>query len=285
MKKRSIFLFVVLSLLAHLLLVGLGAYFSWLIPTTESPKKPEERDSIEVTLKDRPYQIADIPPPEVEERPDEAKFLGMYDSKAEKETVAPTIPGSSQKTAKKTSHKELSEKLDKNPPGPPKKDGVTATAQKKEPKKTSEAPDNPSSSSGADSESEEPDYFQGVSNDYFPNYQVGDRTFLNVLKYPKVGYFVRLKKIFRMTFNPAPALRESFQATQVSKGQVDVVLGVTVDPAGRLADLMIIHSSNLPLYDQEAVRTIRDSAPFAAPPGEVLKDGVLRMAWTFSVYF
>jgi TonB family protein len=92
-----------------------------------------------------------------------------------------------------------------------------------------------------------------------------------------------MKKVFRTTFNPVPSIRQSF--LQIQKGQVEVVLGVTVDKSGKLADLMVLRSSGLTAYDQEALRTIRDSAPFAAPPPELLNaPGALRMAWTFTVY-
>jgi len=125
----------------------------------------------------------------------------------------------------------------------------------------------------------------GLPEDYFHDYKIGDHTYLNVFKYPKVAYFVRLKKVFRTRWNPVPALRASMMTAQVSRGQVEVVLGVTVDPTGKLAELQMIRSSGLPLYDQEALQTIRDSSPFASPPAELLDNTQkLRMAWTFTVY-
>jgi TonB family protein len=66
---------------------------------------------------------------------------------------------------------------------------------------------------------------------------------------------------------------------------VDVVLGVSVDRAGALAETFVFKSSGIPTYDEEALRTVRASAPFSSPPEKFLEnDGVLRMSWTFTVY-
>lgn len=129
------------------------------------------------------------------------------------------------------------------------------------------------------------DLFESVPDDFYPDHKIGDRTYLNVLRFPKIGYFVRLKKIFKTTFNPGPAVRPYLFSNQISRGQIEVSLAVSIDRAGRLAELFVIRSSGLSLYDKEALRTIRDSAPFATPPSEILdSSSLLRMVWTFTVY-
>jgi len=277
---------VLISILLHAFLLGMGAYLSVLFPpTAENQSAPKE---VEVALvKNHGYRIADIAPPAHEERPDDAKFLGMYDSKVKQETVGATTGPASHAAGKPMSHKELTEQLKKNPEKPTKvptpkeikgsdEEGVKVASK---PPSKKVKPDEESATPGSDGE----DYFEGLSNDYFPDYKVGDKTYLNVFKFPKVSYFVRMKKIFRTTFNPVPSIRQSI--LQIQKGQIEVVLGVTVDKSGKLSDLMVIHSSGNPAYDQEALRTIKDSAPFAAPPSELLNaPNVLRMAWTFTVY-
>ncbi len=87
MKRHNpIFVFLLTSLLIHLCFLGVG-----LFRTLDHPKRLEE---LEVTLLTPtiPHQIADIAPPEKEERPDKAKFLGLYDSRVEKEQVMATPP-------------------------------------------------------------------------------------------------------------------------------------------------------------------------------------------------
>ncbi len=124
-----------------------------------------------------------------------------------------------------------------------------------------------------------------LPEDFYPDYKVGPHTYLNVLRFPNVQYFVRLKRIFKMTFNPIPILRNFAIARQVSRGHVEVVLGVVIDGGGRLARLFVIRGSGFREYDGEALRTVRDSSPFAKPPSNILgPDGQLRMSWTFTVY-
>lgn len=252
-KRDKIFWALVLSVLLHLVFLGMGAYFSFL--NLPRPTPPERE--VEVTVIPPGYQIADITPPKKEETPEKARFLGMYDSRVSEEKVAPSRSPKKQK-------KEQAKKAE----------GEGPKLAAKQPEKTE-----PKARVEGD------DFFEGLPEDFFPDYKIADHTYLNVLKFPKVGYFVRLKKIFRTTFNPLPSIRSSLFANQISQGQIEVVLGVTVDRMGKLANLIIIRSSGLALYDQEAIRTIRDSAPFAVPPPELLNSpGALRMAWTFTVY-
>jgi TonB family protein len=106
-----------------------------------------------------------------------------------------------------------------------------------------------------------------------------------VLRYPEVEYFVRLKRIFKMTWDPVTALRRDIQGNSVAQGAVSVVLAVSVNKEGSLDELFVLRSSGMGNYDQEALRTVRASSPFAAPPTKFLeKDGLLRMSWTFVVY-
>lgn len=123
-----------------------------------------------------------------------------------------------------------------------------------------------------------------VPEDYFPDYKHGGHTYVNVLKRPGVDYFVGLKRAFKMAWDPGPALREHYAANEVNTGTVKVVLGVSVDKGGNLDELFVLKGSGLSRYDQEALRTVRASAPFSGPPSNLLVDGTLRMSWTFVVY-
>ncbi|MFH1829955.1 MAG: energy transducer TonB [Pseudomonadota bacterium] len=98
-------------------------------------------------------------------------------------------------------------------------------------------------------------------------------------------YFVRLKRAFKIAFNPIPALRNHFSYNRVTRGSVDVVLGVSVNRLGDLSELFVFRSSGIDEYDREALRTVRSSAPFSTPPEKFIDDdGLLRMSWTFTVY-
>jgi len=254
-KEDRFVLFIVLSVLLHLI---------FLLGLMRAPvRKAALSSELEVTL--RPYQIADIEPPEKEQRPERARFLGMYDSTVDRETVAPSRSEDGMRVLSGggPGPREARPGLHPLPPAATKsRDGATFAA--KQPRS---------------------DLPFGPTEDFYPDYKMGDHTYLNVLRFPQVAYFVRLKKAFKTTFNPVPSLRGYALTNQISRGQVEVVLGVTVDRSGNLAELLVLNSSGLPSYDREALRTVRDSSPFTTPPTALLApDGRLRMSWTFTVY-
>ncbi len=122
-------------------------------------------------------------------------------------------------------------------------------------------------------------------NDFFPNIKIGGKTYLNTAAFPDVQYFTQLKRIFRLRFNPLSPLRQHFAGNRVVTGKVNVSMAVVVGRDGQLKELFVIKSSGIAGYDSEALRTIRQSAPFSAPPTKVMdKDGVLRMSWNFITY-
>lgn len=133
-----------------------------------------------------------------------------------------------------------------------------------------------SSGMNADSEAYLPE-------DYYPNYNYGAHTYLNVLRYPDVEYFVRLKRAFKQTWSPMSAVQQ-YIASGGRSSTIAVVLAVSVDPSGNMSELFVLRGSGNAGYDQEALRTIRANAPFSAPPEKLLKEGLLRMSWTFIVY-
>lgn len=129
-------------------------------------------------------------------------------------------------------------------------------------------------------------YGRGASapQEYYPDYTLGGKTYLNVMKMQDVGYFARMKRILRMRWNPIPSVREYLMSTKSARQKIDCVIGVGLDESGRIKELLVIRSSGVGAYDREALQTIRDSSPFSSPPANYLKEGILRMSWTFIVY-
>lgn len=126
---------------------------------------------------------------------------------------------------------------------------------------------------------------QGASGgEFFPDYKIGSKTFLNVMKLQDIGYFVKMKRILKMRWNPIPAVQNYLASTRVEVGRVECVVGVALDETGQIKQLFLIKGSGSGLYDREAMSTIRDSSPFSSPPAQFLKNGELLMAWTFTVY-
>ena len=98
-----------------------------------------------------------------------------------------------------------------------------------------------------------------------------------------------MKKIFKLTWDPHPVLSHYFFTNQLFDAQIEATVIFQIDGRGNLLKAFVVRSSGLPLYDEEALRTITDSAPFAAPPPELIRldgndDGVLDVAFTFTVF-
>lgn len=220
----------------------------WWVRWVPAPQNPLAEKPLEVVLEK--YQVADIEPPKEEKRPEEANLVGMYDSRVTEEMVAPNLAPEQQKNLYD---------FDKN-----------LFAYRK-----------------AISETAEKDALEGgYSEEFFPDYKRGARTYLNVLRFPDVRYFVRLKRAFKWAFDPVPVIREHVSFNKVALGNLETVIGVSVDKKGELAELFVFKSSGIAAYDQEVLRTVRVSAPFSSPPVALLHgENLLHMTWTFTVYF
>lgn len=265
MKRRTFDIAVLVSLVVHLLLIFLLNRF----PAFNLPEKVQ---ALEVFLEkpDGGWQIADIPPPEKEERPDRSDFLGMYDQKVQQETVRPEVPKVGERARKAQPEEKKPKVADK------KRKSADFYAFSKEIFKDDR---------NEVSEGHAPTPDVRALEDFYPDYKLGTHTYINVMRYPDVEYFVRLKRIFKMTWDPVSALRREMPTSSVARGMVSVVMAVSVGKSGELSELFVIKSSGLAAYDNEALRTVRASSPFAAPPEKLLeKDGVLRMSWTFTLY-
>lgn len=278
--RQAIWPYILVSLLVHILLVLLVRELAPVLPTLA--EKPIEVIPVEEIPQQaqHPMRIADIAEPKQQAKPKTPKFLGMYDSAVPEETVAvrerPGKSGDAGKQQPKPSKPAEPPTLKKMMRGGT--DRLLAFDKHlfdDKPSKVEEVQRKQRVSIGDG----------GTTADFFPDFKRGGNTYLNVLRYPDVEYFVRLKRAFRMTFNPEPSLRDYFTNNRVTRGSVDVVLGVSVDRMGNLAELFVFRGSGIPTYDQEAMRTVRASSPFAVPPAKFTdNDGVLRMTWTFTVY-
>lgn len=126
---------------------------------------------------------------------------------------------------------------------------------------------------------------QNNAGDYYPDYKIGNRTYLNVRGNPHISYFVELKRKFEVAWNPVRAVRPYIAEIQ-GQGKLEVVCGISISRSGQLSQLIFIQQSTLDAYDKEAQRTVQISAPFSAPPDHLLKeDGQLHVAFGFTLYF
>lgn len=235
-----------------------------------------------------PTEIADITKPKVEKVPEKASVYAKYNSSVQQETVAqkkptqqkptPTLP-----TPQTTPYSEptlikpqqsLQDELKQ----------IQMEQKQIEKQKYARLYENKTAKNDLSTwQTPLRGEVLGNNDDFLPSYKIGNHTYLNALANPNIFYFVELKRKFRLAFNPEPSLRANLD--KISRGQMAVIWGVSVNAQGKLADLILIRSSGLTDYDQEARRTISVSAPFSRPPAHLLEhDGLLNMAWTFVVH-
>ncbi len=266
--RRPLWPYILLSLVMHALVIVF--LLPRAIEVPEIAEKAIEVIPIEEVAELGKYRIADIEKPDVETRPEKSKFLGMYDSAVPDETVSVTRSPSRKMGDERS--RVASKSRPRKARRPSKSDKIFAFDSSIFDRREEDQEARPSSSGGA-------------LDDFYPDFRRGSRTYLNVLRHPDVEYFVRLKRAFKIAFNPEPSLREHFSFNRVARGSIDVVLGVSVDRLGNLSELFIFRTSGIPTYDREAIRTVRASAPFSTPPEKFMDDdGLLRMSWTFTVY-
>lgn len=265
-----------ISILLHILVVIFIIFFRLPMPKVVTPTTIEVFDA-------QGMQIADQMVPGNRQKPKKAEHIGVEDNAVTEQTVArPERPQPRQQrsSASKlpftkdsfyaidpnlfTMRQPTKQKLDRNlEPASPKKRSLPRTVV--------------SSTMNIESQAY-------LSEDYYPNYNFGAHTYVNVLRYPDVEYFVRLKRMFKQTWNPVSAVQQYLASGGARVNSIAVVLAVSVDPNGNMSELFVIKSSGSGQYDQEALRTVRANAPFSAPPPKILKNNLLRMSWTFIVY-
>lgn len=260
-KKQNIIVALVISLLIHLVLFSLGFYF---LDRGKMASPKEEIMEVDL-LKDKDWSIADIPRPKFEKRPKKAKHLGVHDQTVEEEMVADSTPRAPGRPASRGGEgmDKIKESFTKS--RHEERETIRLTEREKEPAQLGS--------------------FRAVPEDYYPDYKRGPHTYINVQKHMDVAYFVMLKRIFKLAWDPTHALRSHFMAGEVSRGKIRVVLGLTINKSGGLSEVFVINSSGLKRYDREAMRAVQASAPFRSPPQKfVAKDGLLRISWAFVVY-
>ncbi|MBI2068289.1 MAG: TonB family protein [Deltaproteobacteria bacterium] len=253
-QDRRITIAFLASLFLHLLIAFL------LIPSAFLEKKRSEE--LEVVL--QAVDIADIERPEREERPKKARFLGLYDSSVEKEEVAvkPYLPPSQRRILTGSDGRDLKEEGEGA--------RYAALPSEKRPLQPEEGED----------------LVSVLPEEFFPDVRLGEKTYLNVYRYPKISYFVRLKKIFRLTWNPEPIIMRHLFEGSLMASTIQATVAFEIDRQGNLRRLFLYQSSGSPSYDEECLRVIQASAPFAVPPKHLLNEkGVLALNVPFTVFF
>lgn len=126
-----------------------------------------------------------------------------------------------------------------------------------------------------------PDQVLPPSRGYHERLRRGEELKANALRHDSSGFTTRIKRKLHVTWNP----RSTIQADMYQYNRVTVTIGITLNKKGELVDLRVVEPSFFPRYDEEAMRTIRQSVPFPNPPDYLVQDdGLVYLPWSFHLY-
>jgi TonB family protein len=110
-------------------------------------------------------------------------------------------------------------------------------------------------------------------NDHLKDAEEGDGTYLNTREWKYASFFNRVKQSVGTHWNPnATLMRRDPTGDTYSGRDRYTLLNITLDEAGRVADITIEKSSGLDFLDLEAVESFKRAQPFPNPPPGLMED-------------
>lgn len=123
----------------------------------------------------------------------------------------------------------------------------------------------------------------GPAPDHLRDVEEGEGTFLNTRSFKYATYFNRIKQAVAATWDPISPL-DARDPDRRMFGTQDrfTLLGVTLDDAGRLKNLVIEQTSGVDFLDRAALGAFQRAQPFVnPPPGVVDPNGEIRFSFGF----
>lgn len=118
-------------------------------------------------------------------------------------------------------------------------------------------------------------------NDHLPDVETDAETRLNAWRWKHATFFNRVADGVRRTWVGPEVLGERDPSGRLyGSDDVFTVLQVTIDREGNVVDVMVAEPSGHDFYDDEAIRSFKDSGPFANPPAALFQGGE-RFTFTF----
>jgi len=244
-------------------------------------REKEKAEKKERLRDEREGQFISLDKPEVEQTPDEARFLDQFASKAARETVRKQSPSLTDKPANPAPptparpHPQSSPPTPKKaPPAPdmkPAEDGISRAETPDE--FAPETPERPLSPGDLFPSAQNTPYAAADGSfDYLSDVDEGEKTLLNRKRSRYWSFMNRLKQGVAQEWSPLEEYnrRDPYGKVYGVKDRY-TVLRVTLNGDGSLRTIHVAKSSGLKFYDDEAVRAMRAAAPFQNPP-EGLKD-------------
>lgn len=143
----------------------------------------------------------------------------------------------------------------------------------------------PSNSLNLQPSQEELSKFYAVApNNYLPDVEIGNSTLLNTRAFAYAGFFIRMKRQMEAIWDPQPILsRTSIERKPMYMTSLNIVLNSN----GTLTSVEIDKSSGVRELDLEAIRTVKQSAPFPNPPKELFSPDqkIYIPSWNFIITY
>ncbi len=108
----------------------------------------------------------------------------------------------------------------------------------------------------------------------------GDELKVNAQLFDYGQYINRMRDKLAQRWNARSVITPQMWSQRV----VQVSVAVILDKAGEIVELRNLATSRFKAYDDEALRTLRDSGPFPNPPKSLVQeDGLVYMTWNFTL--
>ncbi len=128
-----------------------------------------------------------------------------------------------------------------------------------------------------------------ASDDFIKGVSIGPNTLLNTQEFKFYGFYERVREMLVERWK-THIQREISKQRDIASSQSNLSTGskitsliVKMDQEGNIKDIEKIGLSGIERFDEVAIQSFREAAPFPHPPQEMLKDGTLSIRWDFVV--
>ncbi len=303
-RVAAIITFGCLSILAHVFLVAVGIpLWPWLMANMELPDarpvslvlvQPEEPEPPEPPEPDYRGQIVELPPPRVEEIPEEADYLAEHDRVVEKETRTERFklnPDVLAPEYSKEAKLELEDLIDLGVTEPstgarvgndrfdPARDGRLAML---------ESPFSVTNRDGLQKPvpaSHSTQSLAGAPSNDLLDEERGTSVNLNTKEFLFAQYYARIRRLVNFYWNQN--LENLPPGAMVTKNQYETDVDVVLTAHGAVASITVVAESGSVAIDNCVVEAFEMAGPFPNPPEQMVgPDGMVRLAeMDFTVRF
>ncbi|MFM2160518.1 MAG: hypothetical protein RLZZ383_30 [Pseudomonadota bacterium] len=230
-------------------------------------------------------QIVELPPPLLEERPDDARFLSEYDVRVEQETrtertsVNPEVLAPTYSEASKYEREEAEDlHIDKPSTGArvgarsfvPGRDGNMAALPSPHARTNKDGPDDPVPASHAASA------LAGSPQNDWIDAKIGDQLAINAREYVYAGYLDRIRRMINEVW--VACIDAVPESERLERPRYTTEADVLLDSVGALEAIEIGRPSGSDKLDACVVTAFRLAGPFPNPPdGLIGADGLVAL--------